>query len=157
MSAGATGALLVSQTSSVTGRQSVSLTATTTETVWQSSVGATAGGVTLTAQGGDLTLLIATVTASGSTTGTSPDQVLVQNGSNVSGNQGLSLTAGTEPVGHGLDACIDERRVTLTANGGCLTDRPARGGEPVTRGRRRCMRSQRRRYGGSASTLRRAG
>ena len=117
VSASATGALLVSQTSSLTG-QSVTLTATTFETVWQSSVGATAGGVTLTAQGGDLTLLIATVTATGTTTGTSPDQVLVQNGADVSGNQGLGLTAGTNLSVTASTLVSSAGAVTLTANGG---------------------------------------
>ena len=130
VSANATGALLVSQTSSVTGAQSVSLIATTTETVWQSSVGATAvgatpGSVTLTAQGGNLTLLIATVTASGSTTGTSPGQVLVSNGSNVSGNQGLTLTAGTNLSVTASTLASASGTVTLTASGGALTIDPS--------------------------------
>ena len=124
VTASATGVLLISQTSSVAG-QSVSLTATTAETVWQSSVSASAGNVTFTAQGGDLTLLIATVTASGTTTGTSPGQVLVQNGANVSGNQGLTLTAGTNLSVTASTVASASGAVTLTASGGPLTIDPS--------------------------------
>ena len=60
------------------------------------------------------------MTASGSTTGTSPDQVLVQNGSDVSGNQGLGLTAGTSLTVTASTLGSTGGTVTLTANGGFL-------------------------------------
>ncbi len=85
--------VIVQSASNVSGRSSVTLTAAHALSVLNSGVASDGGSVSLTANGGALTLTTATVSAHTDVTGHASADILIQTASNVAGTRAVSLTA----------------------------------------------------------------
>ncbi len=137
--ANATGSFVVDGATTAVAGQDITFIATTSETVLQSSLTATSDNVTLTAQGGDLTVSLSQLTAGNSITGTSTavnsspsNDVVVQSASVLRGGSAIDLEADAGAVtiaasslcagGTSAAGCATPApgEVTLKADGGDL-------------------------------------